>query len=127
MLDIKAMNPEKYALALLSALFSDEELATSCYAETSRSKKPALPQEKIQILEGIIYYILMTQLIDSTCTCCFKNTGSLCKCDLSRENVAYAIFLEMHFIMHSCRAIFALFIATYRVKIGQSVAKLLPI
>ena len=27
-------------------------------------------------------------------------------------------FLEMHFIMHSCRAIFALFIATYRVKIG---------
>ena len=50
------MNPEKYALALLSALFSDEELATSCYAETSRSKKPALPQEKIQILEGIILY-----------------------------------------------------------------------
>ena len=48
-------------------------------------------------------------------------------CDLSRENVAYAIFLEMHFIMHSCKAIFALFIATYHVKIGQSVAKLLPI
>ena len=51
----------------------------------------------------------------------------VCICDLSHENVAYAIFLEMHFIMHSCRAIFALFIATYRVKIGQSVAKLLPI
>ena len=27
-------------------------------------------------------------------------------------------FLKMHFIMHSCRAIFALFIATYCVKIG---------
>ena len=27
-------------------------------------------------------------------------------------------FLEMHFIMHSCRAIFALFIVTYCVKIG---------
>ena len=31
---------DKYALALLDALFSDDKLACSCYAMTKRSKKP---------------------------------------------------------------------------------------
>ncbi len=43
--------PDKYALALLDALFSKDELASSCYATTKRSKKPPLPSEKLSFLK----------------------------------------------------------------------------
>ncbi len=43
---------DKYALALLDALFSEDELANSCYKATDRSKKGPLNEEKISLLEG---------------------------------------------------------------------------
>ena len=49
---IKASDPEKYALALMDALFSDEEMSLSCYCETKRSTKPPLPPQRITLLEG---------------------------------------------------------------------------
>ena len=42
---LMAVNPEKYALALMEALFTDEEIASSCYCVTKRSKKTPLPME----------------------------------------------------------------------------------
>ena len=57
---IRASDPNKYALALLEALFTDEELGRSCYAKTSRSTKPPLPAEKIALLKAsvaIVWYI----------------------------------------------------------------------
>ena len=50
---LRAVNPEKYALALMDALFADEEMASSCYAESKRSTKPPLEQSKIKLLEGM--------------------------------------------------------------------------
>ena len=61
LLDIPAADPEKYALACLTALFTDKELAGSCYAQTAKSTKPPLPRDKIVILEGMfctsVYYV----------------------------------------------------------------------
>ena len=59
LLSIQAIDPNKYALALLEALFTDEELGRSCYAKTSRSTKPPLPAEKIALLEGKCCYSLV--------------------------------------------------------------------
>ena len=42
---LMAVNPEKYALALMEALFTDEEIASSCYCVMKRSKKTPLPME----------------------------------------------------------------------------------
>ena len=53
---LMAVNPEKYALALMDALFTDEEIASSCYCVTKRSKKTPLPLEK----KGILKFILWT-------------------------------------------------------------------
>ena len=44
---------DKYALALLDALFNEDELACSCYAMTKRSKKPPLQNDKVALLEGM--------------------------------------------------------------------------
>ena len=52
LLSLRAVNPEKYALALMDALFSDEDMGGSCYAVSKRSTKPPLEQSKIQLLEG---------------------------------------------------------------------------
>ena len=57
-------NCEKYALALMNALFSDEELAISCYSTSKRSKKPPLSDDKVSLLEGVYtYYNLYTLII----------------------------------------------------------------
>ena len=53
-MSLRATAPDKYALAILTALFTDEEMGRSCYATTSRSTKPPLPADKIALLEGII-------------------------------------------------------------------------
>ena len=53
LLAIKAAEADKYALALMEALFTDEELAQSCYSSTSRSTKTPLPKDKIELLEGM--------------------------------------------------------------------------
>lgn len=52
LLTLRAPNPEKYALVLMDALFTDEEMGSSCYAATKRSKKDALDAEKINLLES---------------------------------------------------------------------------
>jgi hypothetical protein len=36
----------------MDALFDDEEMASSCYSSTKRSKKPPLPEDKVMLLEG---------------------------------------------------------------------------
>ena len=53
LLKFRMTNCEKYALALMDALFTEEEMAVSCYSATPRSKKPPLPQEKISQLESM--------------------------------------------------------------------------
>lgn len=52
LLAIKAVDPDKYALALMEALFTDQEMAASCYSQTKRSTKPPLDEERIALLEG---------------------------------------------------------------------------
>ena len=42
---LMAVNPEKYALALMEALFTGEGIASSCYCVMKRSKKTPLPME----------------------------------------------------------------------------------
>lgn len=47
------MNPTKYALALMDALFTDEEMGSSIYAASIHSKNPGLDGKKIGLLEGL--------------------------------------------------------------------------
>ena len=54
MLSLRATAQDKYALAILPALFTDEEMGQSCYATSSRSTKPPLPAEKVSLLEGTV-------------------------------------------------------------------------
>ena len=49
LLATKASEADKYALALMEALFTDEELAQSCYSSKSRSTKTPLPKDKLEI------------------------------------------------------------------------------
>ena len=53
LLKIRAVEPMKYALHLMDVLFTEEEMAESCYTSSSRSTKPGLDQNKIALLEGI--------------------------------------------------------------------------
>ena len=53
LLTLKASQPEKMALHLMDALFTDQEMGTCCFVGSSRSKKPALPQEKVSLIEGV--------------------------------------------------------------------------
>lgn len=52
LLAIRAINPVKYALSLMDALFSDEEMASHCFSCGTRGTKPRLPQEKVKLIEG---------------------------------------------------------------------------
>ena len=54
LLSIKAVGAPKYALNLLNALFTDEELGSSCYKKKPRSKseKPPLSPKRVALLEG---------------------------------------------------------------------------
>jgi len=53
LLAFRAVNPEKYALSEMDALFTDEEMANSCFATSKRSTKPPLPHDRIKLLEGM--------------------------------------------------------------------------
>ncbi len=81
---------DKYALALLDALFSEEELASSCYATTKRSRKKPLPSERVALLEGIFFYllnynrVLLIKIYSS-------HTGHLHLCTLS-----YSLFISSY-------------------------------
>ena len=46
------MDPGKYALQLMDVLFTEKEIASSCYAEAKKTTKPGLDPEKITLLEG---------------------------------------------------------------------------
>ncbi len=54
LMSISAINPVKYALSLMDALFSDEEMGAKCFSGTSRSNKEALPKEKVKLIEGLL-------------------------------------------------------------------------
>ena len=41
----------KYSLSLMDALFSDQEMANSCFSNI-KSLKPCLPKEKLDLIEG---------------------------------------------------------------------------
>ena len=58
LLAIRAMNPSKYALSLMDAIFSDDEMCVSCFSCGKRGTKPELPQEKVKLIEGIIIIII---------------------------------------------------------------------
>jgi hypothetical protein len=48
---VPGSDPVKYAVALMGELFTDEEMGRSCYVGT-RTKKPCLPLNKRELLEG---------------------------------------------------------------------------
>ena len=55
LLGIRAHDPAKYALALMDAIFSDEEMGTCCFVATKRSTKPPLSVEKVKLIEGMLH------------------------------------------------------------------------
>ena len=52
LLQIRGGTPDKYALALMDALFDNEEMSNSCFGNT-KSSKPALPKEKSDLIKGM--------------------------------------------------------------------------
>eukprot|EP00731_Ephydatia_muelleri_P032656 Em0024g200a len=60
LLQIRSQNPGKYALALLDALFSNEEQSTCCYKASTKtnsssvSHKPSLSPNRVKLLEDCI-------------------------------------------------------------------------
>ncbi len=52
LLAIRAMNPIKYSLALMDALFSDQEMGSNCFSRGRRGTKQELPQEKVKLIQG---------------------------------------------------------------------------
>ncbi len=52
LLTIRAEDPYKYALHLMDILFTDEEMASSCYVSSKRTKKPGLDPARVTVLEG---------------------------------------------------------------------------
>ena len=55
---MRAVNEEKYALQLMDALFSEQEMASSCYGASQRTKKTALDPSRIALLEGEVIWKL---------------------------------------------------------------------
>ena len=53
LLSVRAIDPPKYALALMDILFTDEQMRQSVYKTSRHSPKPGLDCEKISLLEGI--------------------------------------------------------------------------
>ena len=52
--DIRATNAGKYAVQLMDIIFTDEEMASSIYEESSKSKKPRLDRKRVAFLEDKI-------------------------------------------------------------------------
>ncbi len=55
---LRATSPEKYALALMDSLFTEEELSQSCFMASKRSTKPPLNEQNIKLIEGKIAIII---------------------------------------------------------------------
>ena len=62
LLNVPGKDPIKYAIALMCELFTEEEMAKSCYVETMRTKKPSLPVDKRELLEGSLSFSLILSL-----------------------------------------------------------------
>ena len=52
LLSVRAVTPEKYALALMDCLFEDEKMANSCFCKSKRSTKDALDKTNISLIVG---------------------------------------------------------------------------
>ena len=50
LLQLRAVNPEMYALALMDALFSDEDMAQCCFIPSKKSVKAPLCENKTKII-----------------------------------------------------------------------------
>ena len=61
LLALRAVDEEKYALQLMDALFTDEEMSSSCYVSSQKSKKPGLDPVKVGLLEGKKYFTIFTR------------------------------------------------------------------
>lgn len=62
LLGLRAVNPDKYALALMDALFDDETMASCCFQTTNRSTKPPLPRHKVKLIQGTAYSVSNLEL-----------------------------------------------------------------
>ena len=61
LLEVRGSDPIKYAIALMGELFTQEEMGRSCYAGT-RNKRPCLPLNKRELLEGALSLSLSLSL-----------------------------------------------------------------
>ena len=52
-MNLLSIRSAKYALALMDALFSDEEMGCKCFTCTSRSHKTPLPMDQVKLIEGM--------------------------------------------------------------------------
>lgn len=52
LLSLRGNTPDKYSLSLMDALFGEKVMAKSSFG-TIKSSKPSLPQDKMQLLQGI--------------------------------------------------------------------------
>lgn len=54
LLHIEAKDSVKFALALMEALFTDVQMAKSCFSETVKSTMPPLPETKTKLIKGVL-------------------------------------------------------------------------
>ena len=74
LLEIRATDIFKYSLQLMDALFSEEELSSSCYQQAGRgtqSDKPPLSPRRVKCMEGA-YIFSWLVLSTNTFTDCIK-------------------------------------------------------
>ena len=64
LLDIRAPDPSKYALVLMDAIFTDDELTKCCYESSKRTTKPGLPADKVKLLEAMTHKFTYVQSLD---------------------------------------------------------------
>ena len=65
LLGICSLNPPKYTLALMDALFSIEKMATKCYIVLSKSTKSPLLSENKKLIEGKNKIKMLNDLINN--------------------------------------------------------------
>ena len=64
--NIKAHDIFKYALVLMDALFTEEDMSTSCFFQSERgtaSDKPPLEPSKVKLLEGKLNVFFFTTTV----------------------------------------------------------------
>ena len=61
LLSIKSAEPDKYALILMEASFTDEGMSGSCHSKTKTSTKPTLPEASVKLMDGKHPYSIIVQ------------------------------------------------------------------